>query len=99
VSYGAPVVTPGGEAQELYVPGPVEVSIAVRRYGAAQPGVGAAVIAVAPVAAVVASEPDLPEIDGWPVAPKLAVALDLAQDRARGREILQGWDAPDAVWR
>lgn len=43
--------------------------------------------------------PVLPVLDGWAVAPKLAVALDLAQDRARGRETLTGWDDPDAVWR
>ena len=30
--------------------------------------------------------------DGYPVANQLVVALDLAQDRARGREVLEGWD-------
>jgi hypothetical protein len=28
-------------------------------------------------------------IGGWPAAPLLAVALDLAQDKSRGREILE----------
>lgn len=101
VAYGAPAVTAEGGPVELYVPGPVEVSIAVRRYGAAQPGVGAAVIAVAPVTAVVAGpgDADVLIIDGWPAAPVLAVALDLAQDRARGREILNGWEVDGAVWQ
>lgn len=30
--------------------------------------------------------------DGYPVANHLVVALDLAQDQARGREVLEGWD-------
>ena len=40
----------------------------------------------------------VPVIGGWPAAPVLAVALDLAQDRARGREILADWRATGAVW-
>ena len=103
IAYGAPIVTAGGEPLELYVPGPVNVSIAVRRHGAAEPGKGPAVITVAPTTAVTAGldddDPDPPELDGWLAAPVLAVALDLAQDRARGREILTDWDHPDAVWR
>jgi hypothetical protein len=102
-AWGAPVVTGVGGAVELYVPGPVEIGIAVRRYGTAEPGAGAAVLAVAPVRAVCAAPGDddgsPPVVDGWPVAPKLATALDLAQDRARGREVLADWDDPHAVWR
>lgn len=99
IAYGAPIVAAAGEAVDLYVVGPVDISIAVRTYGPAPPGQGSASIAVAPVSAVVADEPSLPLVDGWPAAPKLAVALDLAQDRARGREILESWSTPDAVWR
>jgi len=99
--YGAPVVTPGGEPVALFVPGPVDVSVVLRRHGAAEPGTGAAVVSVAPVAAVTArpDDVDVPIIGGWSAAPLLAVALDLAQDRARGREILMDWDVPGAVWR
>ena len=84
-AYGAPVVSTAGGPIELYVKGPVEVSVAVRRYGRAAPGTGAAVVAVAPVSEVVAGVGDnqVPLLDGWPAAPVLAVALDLAQDRAR----------------
>ena len=103
MAYGAPIVTTGGEPVELYVPGPVNVSIAVRRHGAAEPGTGRAVITVPPTRAVTAGldseDSDPPEIDGWLAAPVLTVALDLAQDRARGREILTDWNHPDAVWR
>lgn len=99
LAYGAPIVATAGEPVELYVVGPVEMSIAVRTYGSAQPGQGAASVAVPPVSAVVGADPTLPLVDGWPAAPILAVALDLAQDRARGREILESWSTPDAVWR
>jgi hypothetical protein len=100
-AYGAPVVSTAGGPVELYVTGPVEVSVAVRRHGRAEPGTGAAVIAVAPVSDVVAGpgDDDAPALDGWLAAPVLAVALDLAQDRARGREILTDWSIDDAVWR
>lgn len=100
-AYGAPIVTAEGGPVELYVPGPVDISIAARRYHAMPPGDGAAVVAVAPARAVAAviGEDRPPIIDGWPAAPLLAVALDLAQDRGRGRQILDEWDAPDAVWR
>lgn len=99
VAYGAPVVaTPGGPV-ELYVVGPVEISIAVRECGTARPGLGAAAVMVPPVTAVNAPAPERPVVDGWTVAPPLAVALDLAQDRARGREILEEWEVPGAVWR
>lgn len=98
-AYGAPVVAAPRDTLELYVPGPVEVSIASRTYGVAQPGIGPASIAVAPVAAVVSAPPSPRAIDGWMAAPILTVALDLAQDRARGREILEGWETDGAVWR
>ncbi len=100
-AWGAPIVTGEGGAVELYVPGPVEVSIAQRRYGASEPGSGAAALTVAPASPVVAgiASRDVPEVDGWPAAPKLAVALDLAQDQARGRQILEEWSDADAVWR
>jgi hypothetical protein len=101
-AYGAPIVVAEGGPLELYVPGPIDLTLAVRRYGGAEAGAGAAVVSVAPVGAVV--EPpeaatEIPQIAGWPAAPVLAVALDLAQDRARGREILSAWERPDAVWR
>jgi hypothetical protein len=100
-AYGAPVVTTAGGPLELYVPGPVEITIAVRRYGAADDGTGAAVLAIAPAMPVVKTEPGATtlQIDGWPAAPVLAVALDLAQDRARGREILTEWRTDGDVWR
>lgn len=100
-AYGAPLVATQGGPVELYVTSPVEATMAARRHGLSEPGVGPAVLIVAPTPAVVApADPDVDLMIGvWPAAPLLAVALDLAQDRARGREILDDWDHPDAVWR
>jgi hypothetical protein len=64
------------------VVGPVEVSVAGRRHGRAEPETGVAAIAVAPVSELVAGPADDdPMLDGWSAAPVLAVALDLAQDQ------------------
>jgi hypothetical protein len=98
--YGAPVAAAGKGPTELYVTGPVEISIATRRYGAAEPGTGSAVISVPPTSLVIerGGNEDVLQIDGWPIAPVVAVALDLAQDRTRGREILEDWKAGDGIW-
>jgi hypothetical protein len=94
---GAPVVSTD-IAPDIYVPGPVVVTIAARRYGVARdPGVAAASLAVAP-ASEVTDETRPPVHQGWQLAHPVAVALDLAQDRARGREILEDWSPPERVW-
>jgi hypothetical protein len=94
VEWGAPVVAVE-PILDLYVPGPVMVTIARRRYGAAiGSGDASASIAVAP-ASLVTSRRIPPRGKGrWPLAHPLAVALDLARDRARGREILEDWTPP-----
>jgi hypothetical protein len=98
--YGAPVAAPRKGPTELYVPGPVEISVGTRNYGAAEPGTGVAIIAVPPTPLVTDpdGDEDVPMIDGWPAAPRVAVALDLAQDRTRGREILEDWGAGHGIW-
>jgi hypothetical protein len=100
-AYGAPVVSATGGPVELYVEGPVDISTSLRRYGRGDLGTGAAALCVAPAAAVLAAAHPGSELDvgDWPAAPLVAVALDLAQDRARGREVLADWDHPDAIWR
>ena len=100
-AYGAPIVTTDEGPAELYVGGPVELSIATRRYGAAEPSAGSAALAVAPTRLAV---PPLEEdhelmVGEWPAAPRLTVALDLAKDRGRGREILEDWEAGNGIWR
>lgn len=94
---GAPIVSTGA-TPDIYVPGPVIVTIAARRYGVARDAsVSAASIAAAP-AQEVTQETRQPMDQLWPLAHPVAVALDLAQDRARGREILEDWSPPERVW-
>ena len=97
VELGAPVVV-SGSPLDFYVPGPAALTIALRRHGLApDPAVAAASVAVPPVSAVT-SEPASRRAAGWPLAHPVAVALDLAQDRGRGREILQDWNPVERVW-
>lgn len=92
---GAPLVSAGEGPLELFVPDPVSITIAARRHGVAPPGAGAAAVALAPVRQVLTGEGRL---DGWRTAPDLAVALGLAGDPARGREILRDWPGEGHVW-
>ena len=97
---GAPVVSTTS-VPDLYVPGPVVVTIAARRFGIARDAtVAAASIAVAPVTAVTAETVGDKAVNGWRLAHSVAVALDLAQDRSRGREILDDWEpiGIERVW-
>ncbi len=94
-AHGAPLVSVGDGPLQLFVPDPVAITIATRRYGVAPPGAGAAAVAVAPVRQVLTGDSRL---DGWRTAPDLAVALGLAGDPARGREILQDWQGEGHVW-
>jgi hypothetical protein len=94
VEWGAPVVAVE-PILDLYVPGPVMVTIAQRQYGGASgPGEATASIAVAPASSVTSRRMRPPGKGRWPLAHPLAVALDLARDRARGREILEDWTPP-----
>jgi hypothetical protein len=98
IAWGAPTVA-ADPGLDLYVPGPVVVTIAVRTYERASPGEHTTSIAVAPVRRV-AEEPSPPQLEeGWPLAHPVAVALELAQDRGRGREILSDWSPPEAYQR
>lgn len=99
VAWGAPAVSVN-PTLDLYVPGPVVITIARREYGSAQAAADApASIAVAPAALVTARRLPSPGTGGWPLAHPLAVALDLAQDRGRGREILEDWTPPPEFTR
>lgn len=94
---GAPIVATNA-SPDLYVPGPVAVTIATRRYGLAPDATTAAAsIAVAPVADIAARRRP-PVAQRWPLADPVAVALDLSRDRSRGREILEDWSPPERVW-
>lgn len=76
-------------------------SAAAVAYGAPladRPSQARATIKIAPVPAVVQRRVDLDTNPmEWPLAHPLFVALDLAQDVGRGREILDAW-TPDERW-
>ena len=98
VAHGAPVVASQDQPVELYVASKLEVTMAARRFGTtAGPG-APALLRIAPTP-LLFSTPAGPRAGRWLSVPVLAAALDLAQDRARGREILENWAVSDAVWR
>lgn len=102
IVHGAPAVGAGEGPVELYVHGPVLLSIAARRYGSADPLAAAASVAV-PSAHQVTVHHDpgsSRKHRGWPVIHPVAAALDLAAlADARSQQILDEWQ-PDgqAVW-
>jgi hypothetical protein len=103
IALGAPIVSAGETPPELYVPGPVLLSIAVRRYGSSDPLAAAAAVAV-PVVHQVTAPPDpasgARRHDGWLLVHPVAAALDLAASGdARSLQVLAEWQ-PDgeAVW-
>jgi DNA-binding transcriptional ArsR family regulator len=101
-AYGAPVVAREDQLVEFYVPDATTARRAVTLLGAAPTASSAkASIRVAPVPAVLShrSKPQGRRLS-WPSAHPLFVALDLAQDQGRGREILDAWTPTEAsrVW-
>lgn len=99
--YGAPVGVRADHPPDFYVPDGSTLRRAVRVLGPAATGSArAARVRVAPVAAVCSRRVDpSPDVVGsWSLVRPLFVALDLAQDPGRGREILDGW-TPAEPWR
>lgn len=100
--YGAPVVAREDQVVEFYVPDAATARRAVTLLGAATtPSSAKAAIRIAPVPAAL-SDRTKPKGPGakWPAAHPLFVALDLAQDQGRGREILEAWTPTEGtrVW-
>ena len=99
VSLGAPLAAgPAGGWPRLYVADDTDLATVVGAYGAPSGWTGSE-IAVCP-SRYGFTLPSSTNRDGFLVASALIIALDLAQDRARGREILEGWDPPETarVW-
>lgn len=97
--YGAPVVAREDQMVEFYVPDEATVRRAVTLLGSAPTASSAkASVRVAPVPAAVAHRTNSKGRGSkWPAAHPLFVALDLAQDRVRGREILDAWTPTEAT--
>lgn len=99
VSLGVPVAAgPAGGWPRLYVADDTDLATVVGAYGAPSGWTGAEV-AVCP-SRYGFTLPSTASRDGFLVANGLIIALDLAQDRARGREILEGWHPHEVarVW-
>lgn len=102
-AWGAPAMVAGTYPPDFYVASPTIVRQAIRRLGHADRfDDRACTVAVAPTPLVCVKRfhrPMAPE-NRWPYAHGLFAALDLAQDKARGVEILESWDPKDLtrVW-
>jgi len=103
-AWGAPVVTGAGAPPDFYVPNAAIMRRAVRRLGETGFEQRRATIAVAPTPLATA-QPYEPRSAStawphWSIAHPVVVALDLAQDRSRGREIIDDWTPRgfDRVW-
>ena len=103
IALGAPIVSAGEAPAELYVPGPVLLSIAVRRYGPSDPLAAAASVTVPVVHQVTAPQAPAAQErrhNGWLVVHPVAAALDIAAlGDARSLQALAEWE-PDGetVW-
>jgi hypothetical protein len=99
VAYGAPIAIRSDQALDFFVSDRSLIRRASTLLGAAVSASQArATVREAPVPAVVQRRINL-EMSAaeWPLAHPLFVALDLAQDVGRGREILNTW-TPDDRW-
>lgn len=104
VALGAPLVASAKSRPLVYLPSAGEVRRVARTLGIGDPATAAAVLSVAPFPAVTEESVEVrigrPAKVHWRVAHPVIVALDLAQDRSRGREILADWTPEDVarVW-
>jgi hypothetical protein len=103
-AYGAPVGVRSDHPLDFYVPDKATLRRAVHLLGAARDRDSrAATVRVAPVPMICSRRVDATgwAEQVWPLAQPLFVALDLAQDPGRGREVLDGWTPGDRgrrVW-
>ena len=100
-SWGIPIVAAGDYPPDFYVPSESALRAARSYLGeATNPASRACTVAVAPVRLVCLRRVDHSRLTGkqWPVANHIVVALDIAQDRARGLEALDQW-RPEVIVR
>ena len=103
-AWGAPLAVGSASPPDLYVPAMRDLRQATRKLGAASWADRAATVSCTGIAAVTSErtmrhQPLATPWLHWPLAHPVVVALDLAQDRSRGVEILEGWKSPDGYRR
>ena len=103
VAWGAPVAIGSAYPPDFYVPTTAELRQATLRLGEAprfEDRACTVAVAPTPLACVERFDRQSSEWGQWRFAHGLFAALDLAQDRARGAEILESWDPKDftRVW-
>jgi DNA-binding transcriptional ArsR family regulator len=99
-AYGAPVALTSDYPPDFYVPDRVAAHRAQTMLGV--PSVRstrAATIRIAPVPQACDHRVSVPSSSRWPLTHPLFVALDLAKDPGRGREVLDGWTPPEGTVR
>lgn len=97
-AYGAPVAFRAGQQLDFLVPDESVLQRSMRLLGPTTSATEAAIsVRVAPVPDATRRRVGPGRSSEWPLAHPLFVALDLAQDAGRGREILDAWE-PDERW-
>jgi hypothetical protein len=98
---GAPIVIGSAAPPDFYVPTAALLSRAIRRLGESEFDHRGATLAAAPSPLVTRLRRNADSMAApglhWPLAHPVVVALDLAQDRARGQEILAEWNPEGAI--
>ena len=101
IGWGAPLVASGAYPPVLYLPEDRLLRRALDIYGVGAPSeTRGARVAIAPLPVVCCPRYKVPG-EAWPGTHSLFVALDLAQDPARGAEALAAWQPPapfEKVW-
>ena len=99
-SWGIPIVASGDYPPDYYVPSEAALRAALSHLGeATNPASRACTAAVAPVRLACLRRVDHSHTTGerWPIANHIVVALDIAQDQARGLEALEQWQPEEIV--
>ena len=99
-SWGIPIIAAGDYPPDLYVPSESALRAARSHLGeASNPASRACTAAVAPVRLACLRRADHSHTtrEQWPVANHIVVALDIAQDQARGLEALERWQPKKIV--
>ena len=100
-SWGMSIVARGDYPPDFYVPTESALRAGHSLLGeATNPASRACTVALSPVRLACLRRVDHSHTSGerWPIANHIVVALDIAQDRARGLETLEQWN-PDGIVR